>query len=64
MSACVSLYAEQIPTVFMTGCSNPKTCLSAESWVDDRLRPYKHISLKFPSHIFTVGLSARVRAER
>ena len=51
-------------TAFMTGCSNAKSWLSAESSVDDRLRPCKHISLKSQSRIFTVGLSARVRAER
>ncbi len=48
----------------MTGCRNAKSWLSAESSVDDRLRPCKHISLMSPSRIFTVGLSARVRAER
>ncbi len=29
-------------------------------WVDDRLRPCKHISLEFPSPFFIVGLSTRV----
>jgi hypothetical protein len=29
-------------------------------WVDDRLRPCKHISLMFPSHIINAELNARV----
>ena len=33
---------------------------NAEFWVDDRLRPCKHISLQLPSPIFIVGLSTRV----
>ena len=53
----------RLPHAYLTCCSNAKLWLSADSWVDDRLRPCKHILLKSPSHIFTVGLSARVRAE-
>ncbi len=37
-----------------------KSWWNAEFRVDDRLRPCKHISLEFPSHIFIVGLSTRV----
>jgi hypothetical protein len=37
-----------------------KSLWNAEFRVDDRLRPCKHISLEFPSHIFIVALSTRV----
>ncbi len=48
------------PTAFMACCSNSKSWWNAEFWVDDRLRPCKHISSEFPSLIFIVRLSTRV----
>jgi hypothetical protein len=44
----------------MTGCSVIKSWLNAETWMDDRLRPCKHISLVSQSHIFIAGISTRV----
>ncbi len=58
--SCFHFCGVQTPTAFMACCSNAKSWKNAEFWVDDRLRPCKHISLEFPSHIFIVGLSARV----
>jgi hypothetical protein len=49
-----------VPTTFITGCSILKSWLNAETWMDDRLRPCKHISLVSQSHIFIVGISTRV----
>ncbi len=34
-----------VPTPFMTDCRIVKSWLNAETWMDDRLRPCKHISL-------------------
>ncbi len=44
----------------MALCSNAKSWRNAEFWVDDWLRPYKHMSWGSPSHILIVGLSTRV----
>ena len=49
-----------LPTAFMTSCSSGKSWLNAETWLDDRLGPCKHISLVTQSHIFISGISARV----
>ncbi len=43
---------EQTPTAFMACCSNAKSWWNAEFWLDDRLRPCKHISSELPSPIF------------
>jgi hypothetical protein len=41
------LYFQQsdskLPTAFMTGCSNTKSWIKAETWVYDRLGPCQHI---------------------
>jgi hypothetical protein len=41
------LYFQQgepkLPIAFMTGCSNTKSWMKAETWVDDRLGPWQHI---------------------
>ncbi len=58
--SCFHFCGEQTPTAFMACCSNTKSWWNAEFWVDDRLKPCKHISLEFPSHIFIAGLSTRV----
>ncbi len=58
--SCFHFCGEQTPTTFMACCSNDKSWWDAEFWVDDRLRPCKHISLELPSPIFIVGLSNRV----
>ena len=57
---CFHFIGEQSPTAFMAGCSSAESWWSANFWVDDRLRPCKHISLMSPSSIFNVELSARV----
>ena len=57
---CFRFLGEQTPTAFMACCSSAQSWWDTNSWVDDRLRPCKHISLMSPSHIFIVGLSARV----
>ncbi len=49
-----------LPTAFMTGCSNAKSWIKAETWVDDRSGPCQHISLVCSSHIFIAGISTRV----
>jgi hypothetical protein len=58
------LYFQQseskLPTAFMTGCSNTKSWMKAETWVDDRLWPCQHISLVPLSHIFIEEISTRV----
>jgi hypothetical protein len=45
----LSLYFQEseskLPTAFMTGCSNTKSWIKAQTWVDDRLGPCQHISL-------------------
>jgi hypothetical protein len=51
-------------TAFMSGCSSAEPWWDADSWVDDRLRPCKRISLMPPSHIFNAELSVRVGAQR
>jgi hypothetical protein len=47
-------------TAFMTGCSNAKSWMKAETWVDDRLGPCQYISLVSLSQIFIAGISTRV----
>jgi hypothetical protein len=45
----IHLYFQQseskLPTEFMTGCSNAKSWMKAETLMDDRLGPCQHISL-------------------
>ena len=49
---------------FMAGCSSAEPWWDADSWVDDRLRPCKLISLMTPSHIFYAELSVRDGVQR
>jgi hypothetical protein len=49
-----------VPTTFMTGCSILKSWSNVETWMDDRLRPCKHISSVSQSHTFIAGISTRV----
>ncbi len=58
--SCFHFCGEQTRTALMACCSNAKSWWNAEFWLDDRLRPCKHISLELPSPICIVGLSTRV----
>jgi hypothetical protein len=49
----------QTPASFIASCSNAESCLDAEIWATDRLRPCQHISLMSPRYIFIVRLCAR-----
>ena len=62
--SCFHFLGEEISSVFMAGCSYAESWWYADSSVDDRLRPCKHISLESPSHISSAGVSTRVGEQR